>query len=252
MFPWISPPYIVAFLFGSTIGSFANVCIHRLPWKQSLAFPPSHCPFCQELLRPWHNIPLLSYLALRGRCAFCNIVIPVRYPMIECLCGLLYIMLYNAFGLSLHSVILALLVTALVIVSFIDLDHKIIPDAITLTGIPLGILTSLVISPVSVWESVLGVILGGGLFFFIAVISSGGMGGGDIKLMATLGAFIGWQSILITIFLASCLGSMVGLALILIKKKNRKDVVPFGPFIALGALITIFYEQNLLSWYLHI
>ena len=219
MFQGVTAGHIIAFVFGSIIGSFANVCIHRLPRRQSLVFPASHCPTCQEQLRPWHNIPLLSYFALRGRCAFCSTAISVRYPLVECLGGLLYVFLYQQFGFSVHSVVLILLATALLIISFIDLQHKIIPDVITLPGIVAGVVASLLITPVGVINSILGVALGGGLFVLVAVISRGGMGGGDIKLVAMIGAFLGWQAVLMTIFLGSFTGAVAVLTLMLLGKK---------------------------------
>jgi len=252
MFPGFTAGHIIAFVFGSMIGSFANVCIHRLSRRQSLVFPASHCPSCQEQLRPWHNIPLLSYLALRGRCAFCRTAISVRYPLVEGLGGLLYVFLYHQFGFSFHSIVFILLATTLLIVSFIDLQHKIIPDVITLPGIVAGIVASLLITPVGIVSSILGVVLGGGLFFLIAVISRGGMGGGDIKLVAMIGAFLGWQAVLITIFLGAFTGAVAGLILMLLGKKGRKDMVPFGPFLALGALLAMVWGQDMLLWYLRI
>jgi len=244
--------HIIAFVFGSIIGSFANVCIHRLPRQQSLVFPASHCPSCQQQLHPWHNIPLLSYLALRGRCAFCSTAISVRYPLVEGLGGLLYVFLYHQFGFSVHSIVFILLTTALLIVSFIDLQHKIIPDVITLPGIIAGVVASWLLTPVGVVSSIIGVVLGGGLFFLIAVISRGGMGGGDIKLIAMIGAFLGWQAVLMTIFLGAFTGAMAGLGLMLLGKKGRKDMVPFGPFLALGTLLAMVWGQDMLHWYLHI
>ncbi len=232
------------------MGSFANVCIHRLPQRQSLVFPRSHCPTCQEMLRPWHNVPLLSYLALRGRCAFCQSVISWRYPLVELLCGLLYVFLYQQFGFSVQGMIFALLATCLLIVSFIDLAHKIIPDVITLPGIVAGLFASLLLTPVSLGSAVLGVCLGGGLFFLVAVVSRGGMGGGDIKLIAMIGAFLGWQAVLVTIFLSSLSGAVAGLGLMVLKKKGRKDPLPFGPFLALGALLAMFWGPEIVLRYM--
>jgi leader peptidase (prepilin peptidase)/N-methyltransferase len=252
MLQGLTAGHVIAFVFGSLIGSFANVCIHRLPRQQSLVLPPSHCPFCQQQLRSWHNIPLLSYLVLRGRCAFCSTAISVRYPIVECLGGLLYVFLYHQVGFSVHSAVLIVLATALLIVSCIDLQHKIIPDSITLPGIIAGVVASLLLTPVGVVSSILGVVLGGGVFFLVAVISRGGMGGGDIKLIAMIGAFLGWQAVLITIFLGAFTGAVTGLALILLGKKGRKDMVPFGPFLALGALLAMVWEQDMLLWYLRV
>ena len=244
--------HMFAFVFGAIIGSFANVCIHRLPSRRSLAFPGSHCPHCQQAIRPWHNIPILSYLWLGGRCAYCKTTISWRYPLVELLCGLLYVFLYDRFGLSVSGVVFMLLATALLIASFIDLAHKIIPDVITLPGILAGLLASLLFTPIGIGPALLGVVLGGGLFFLVALLSRGGMGGGDIKLIAMIGAFLGWQAVLVTIFLGACFGALVGGSLMLLKKRGRKDPVPFGPFLALGALVAMVWGQELILWYVHL
>ena len=243
---------IIAFLLGAIIGSFANVCIYRLPWRQSLVFPGSHCPHCQKSIRPWHNIPLLSYLLLGGRCADCKATISWRYPLVELLCGLLYIFLYRQFGFSVLGVVLTLLATVLLIVTFIDLDHKIIPDMITLPGIVVGILASLLLTPVGIVNAIIGVCLGGGLFFLVAILSRGGMGGGDIKLIAMIGAFLGWKAVLLTIFLSALFGAVVGIGLMVFKKKGRKDPVPFGPFLARGALMAMAWGQDLIQMYIRL
>ena len=247
--------YGMAFIFGTLLGSFANVCIYRLPQRLSIVFPGSHCPACQEALRPWHNIPVLSYLMLRGQCAMCKTAISPRYPLIEISNGLLYVFLYHHYHVSVQGIVFALLATALLIVSCIDLVHTIIPDAITLPGIVVGLGTSLWLTPVGVRNAVLGVVLGGGLFLLMAVLSvvilqREGMGGGDIKLIAMLGAFLGWRAVLVTIFLAAVLGAGVGLALILLRRKGRREPLPFGPFLALGALLAMVWGDTIVTWYL--
>ena len=246
--------YAVVFILGTLFGSFANVCIYRLPQRLSIIFPGSHCPSCQEALRPWHNIPLLSYLLLGGQCARCKAAISLRYPLIELSNGLLYIFLYYQYHLSVQTLVFALLTTALLIVSCIDFAHTIIPDAITLPGIIVGLGTSLWLTPVGIRNAVLGVILGGGLFLLMAVLSvvilkREGMGGGDIKLIAMLGAFLGWQAVLVTIFLAAVLGASVGLALIFLRRKGRREPLPFGPFLALGALLAMVWGDTIFTWY---
>jgi leader peptidase (prepilin peptidase) / N-methyltransferase len=246
--------YAIVFILGTLFGSFANVYIHRLPQRLSIIFPGSHCPACQEALRPWHNIPLLSYLLLGGQCARCKTAISLRYPLIELSNGLLYIFLYHQYHLSVQTVVFALLTTALLIVSCIDLAHTIIPDAITLPGIVVGLGTSLWLTPVGLRNAILGVILGGGLFLLMAILSvvilkREGMGGGDIKLIAMLGAFLGWHAVLVTIFLAAVLGASVGLALILLRRKGRREPLPFGPFLALGALLAMVWGDSILTWY---
>ena len=253
----VSPfDYVAVFILGTLLGSFANVCIYRLPQRLSIIFPGSHCPFCQEALRPWQNIPLLSYLLLGGQCAKCKMAIALRYPLIELSNGLLYVFLYYQYHLSVQTVVFALLTTALLIVSCIDLAHTIIPDAITLPGIVVGLGTSLWLTPVGLRNALLGVVLGGGLFLLMAILSvvilqREGMGGGDIKLIAMLGAFLGWQAVLVTIFLAAVLGASVGLTLILVRRKGRREPLPFGPFLALGALLAIVWGDTILAWYLY-
>jgi leader peptidase (prepilin peptidase)/N-methyltransferase len=234
----------VAFILGCIIGSFANVCIHRLPWQHSLLLPPSHCPSCQQELRTYHNVPIVSYLLLRGRCAYCQTTISWRYPFVELLCGLLYIVLYARFGLSIPGVIFTLLATSLLIVSFIDLAYRIIPDIITLPGIIVGLLASTLATSVGFGSALLGATVGGGLFLLIAIMSRGGMGGGDIKLTAMIGAFLGWQGVFVTIFLAALSGAISGLFLIVVKKRGRKDALPFGPFLALGALLALLWGMK--------
>jgi leader peptidase (prepilin peptidase)/N-methyltransferase len=243
--------HLFAFLFGTIIGSFANVCIHRLPWRQSLVAPGSHCPFCQQPIRPWHNIPLLSYLWLNGRCAYCHVTISWRYPLVELLCGLLYAFLYHHFGFTTESMVFTFLATLLLIVSFIDLSHKIVPDVITLPGMLAGLFASSALTSIGLVNAIIGLCLGGGLFLLIALLRPGGMGGGDIKLIAMIGAFLGWQAVLVTILLGALFGALVGMSLIVLKKKGRKDPVPFGPFLAGGALIAMVWGQELLHWYLH-
>jgi leader peptidase (prepilin peptidase) / N-methyltransferase len=246
--------YVVVFVLGTLFGSFANVCIYRLPQHLSLVFPGSQCPCCQEALRPWQNIPLLSYVLLGGRCATCKTAISPRYPLVELGNGLLYVWLYYHYHFSVQAMVFALLATALLIVSCIDLAHTIIPDAITLPGIVVGLSTSLWLTPVGIGNAVLGAFMGGGLFLLIAVLSvvilqREGMGGGDIKLIAMIGAFLGWHAVLVTIFLGAVLGALVGTVLMLLRRQGRKEPVPFGPFLAIGALLTMVWGGTLLTWY---
>ncbi|GIX48684.1 MAG: type 4 prepilin-like proteins leader peptide-processing enzyme [Candidatus Tectimicrobiota bacterium] len=238
-----------AFVLGAVVGSFANVCIYRLPRRQSLIAPGSSCPFCLVRIPPWHNVPLLSFLLLGGRCAACQARISWRYPLVEGLCGLLYAGLFWQWAFSPQAAVAAALVTALLIVSFIDLDYQIVPDAITLPGIGAGLLASAWLTPVGLGNAFLGAGLGGGLLLLVALLSRGGMGGGDIKLLAMVGAFLGWRAVLVTVFLGALSGAVVGIALILLGKKKRKEPIPFGPFLSLGALVALFWGERLLAWY---
>ena len=243
---------IFIFIVGAAIGSFSNVCIYRLPKKLSIISPPSQCPNCGKSISPFDNIPIISFILLRGRCRYCQSPISWRYPIVELITGLIFLSLYLNFRISPQFFIYALLCTSLIIIAFIDLEHKIIPDVITLPGIIIGLTLSLTIPHITLINSIKGLLIGGGLFYAIAIISRGGMGGGDIKLIAMVGSFLGWKNVLLTIFLGSLFGSIVGIVLIILKKKNRKDMVPFGPFLSLGAIISIFFGRDLIYLWLTI
>jgi leader peptidase (prepilin peptidase)/N-methyltransferase len=241
---------LIVFVFGLIIGSFCNVVIYRLPQGKSIVRPASRCRSCDSFIRPWDNIPLLSYALLKGRCRFCKEPISLRYPAVESLSGVLYVLLYLKFGLTVTFAVYALLTSALVIVAFIDLDHKIIPNIITLPGMAVGLGLSLGVSPIRPPASLIGLISGGAIFYLIALISGGGMGGGDIKLIAMIGAFLGLQGVLFTIFVSALSGSVVGVMLMLLGRKGRKDRVPFGPFLAFGAILYMLVGNDLIQWYL--
>ena len=241
--------YVVAFVLGSVTASFANVCIHRLPLRQSVIYPASRCPSCRHPLRPWHNLPLASFIALRGRCAFCRARISWRYPLVESLGGLLYLIGYHQLGLSVPTFAFALLVTALLIVSFIDLAHLIIPDTVTLPGIGIGLAIGFLPSSIGFANAMAGACLGGGIFLLITLLYPAGMGGGDVKLIAMIGAFVGWQAVLVTIMLSAFCGALSGLTLILLGLRGRRDPVPFGPFLAVGGIAAMLWGEALLAWY---
>lgn len=236
------------FCFGLAVGSFANVCIHRLPLKESVVFPGSHCPACSAAVRPLDNIPLVSYIVLGGKCRDCATRISPIYPAIEAVTAALLLAGFFKFGLSFDFLVYAVVAPALVIITAIDIEHQIIPDVITLPGIVLGLAVG--IYTIGVTDSLLGFFLGGGLFYLLAVLSNGGMGGGDIKYIAAAGALLGWQKVLLVIFIGSLLGSIVGLFQIAVQKKSRKSLIPFGPFLAAGTLITFFYGNSLIRLYL--
>jgi leader peptidase (prepilin peptidase)/N-methyltransferase len=251
-------PYIIVFLFGSIVGSFLNVCIYRMPRNLSIIIPSSRCPSCDTPINPWDNIPIISYIFLGGRCRFCKARISFRYPLVEFLNALFYIAVLWRFGFGWHTFVYFIFCSALIVITFIDLDFQIIPDWITLSGIPIGLLTGSFLLPdpfmrhslLGYKASIIGFLAGGGLFYAVAVFSRGGMGGGDIKMMAMVGAVLGWKAVLITTFLGSLIGSIFGIFLMVLKGKGRKTKIPFGPFLALGSLITLFYGQELLSLYL--
>lgn len=248
---------IVSFLFGAVVGSFLNVCICRMPREESVVSPPSHCPLCNYQIRWFDNIPLLSYLLLRGKCRGCGAHISLQYPMVELLNGLLTLSLFVKFGISLTFSAMFLFCSALVVITFIDLEHQIIPDEISLSGIVVGFLFSLVLPGQNWLNSLLGILLGGGSLLLVAsgyqwLTGKEGMGGGDIKLLAMMGAFLGWKSVLFIVFASSLIGSVFGVTMMLIQKKDSKLAIPFGPYLAAAAVLYIFYGQELIHWYLNL
>ena len=236
------------FCFGLAVGSFANVCIHRLPRKESVVFPGSHCPACSAAVRPLDNIPVISYITLGGKCRDCATRISPIYPVIETVTAVLLLAGFFKFGPSFDFLVYAVVAPALVIITAIDIEHQIIPDVITLPGIALGLVVGTY--TIGYADSLLGFFAGGGLFYLLAVLSNGGMGGGDIKYIAAVGALLGWQKVLLVIFIGALLGSVVGVFQITVQKKSRKSLIPFGPFLATGTLVTLFYGNSLIRLYL--
>ena len=254
--------YIFAFIFGAVVGSFLNVCICRLPRDESIVFPPSHCPNCDFKIPFYDNIPIFSYLVLRGKCRSCKGPISIQYPLVELVNALLTLFLFMKFGPSLTFLALFIFCSALVVITFIDLEHQIIPDVISLPGIPLGFISSFFISDLYHegmllgWKSsLIGIAVGGGSLWLVAtgyelITRKEGMGGGDIKLLAMMGAFLGWPAIPFVIFVSSLIGSVIGITVMLIQKKDSKLAIPFGPFLALGAVLYIFFGSQVIHWYM--
>lgn len=244
-----------AFILGAVVGSFLNVCIYRIPAGQSVVSPPSSCPKCGNRIRWFQNIPILSYLFLRGRCGFCQVRIPLRYALVEASSGLLFVVVLFHFGLSSATPVFWLFVATLLVITFIDLDHQIIPDVISLPGIAIGFLCSFAIPWLSWYDSLFGVLLGGGLLLAIAwlyetLTKREGMGGGDIKLLGMIGAFLGWKAVFPIIFFASLGGTLIGVPLMVAKGRSSRFALPFGPFLAVAAVVYLFWGQDILNWYL--
>ena len=247
-------PLLIAGLFGALIGSFLNVCIYRLPRQESIAWPGSHCPKCSHPLAWYDNIPILSYFMLAGRCRHCTEPIPFRYPLVEVLNAAGYVALLWFFGASWITVAYGLFYSALLVVAGTDLSHKIIPNAVTFPGIIAGFVCASTVLPLGFLNSLLGALVGGGILWLLAwaspyLFGKEGMGGGDIKLLAMIGAFLGWKPALMTIMIGSLLGSLVGVALIAAQAIKREDYIPFGPFLVGGALVALFFGRSLLDWY---
>jgi leader peptidase (prepilin peptidase)/N-methyltransferase len=253
-------PYLIEmfiFLMGLCIGSFLNVCIYRLPESKSIVHPRSMCPNCDTLIPFYDNIPLFSYLWLKGQCRRCKVKISMRYPMVELLGGLVALGTYLRFGLTIETLIYYVFIAALLVVTFIDLDHRIIPDVITLPGIPICFAASFALPAITYKDALFGILIGGGSLFLVAWVytiltKKEGMGGGDIKLLAMMGAIVGWQGVLFTIFVASLVGTLAGFAVMLQSRKGMKLAVPFGPFLSIGSITYIFFGTELVTWYLNL
>ncbi|RJQ78573.1 MAG: prepilin peptidase [Desulfobacteraceae bacterium] len=245
------------FLLGMCVGSFLNVCIYRLPAGRSIIQPASACTGCHTPIRWYDNIPVLSYIFLRGRCRTCHSAISPRYPIVELLTGSFALAIWLRFGTHPPTAaVYFVFIAALLVITFIDIDHRIIPDVISLPAIPAGLALSFFLPPVSWLDSLLGIVVGGGSLFIVAwgyhlLTGKEGMGGGDIKLLAMIGAFIGWQGVLFTIMASSFTGTAVGLAVMLRARKDMKMAVPFGPFLAIGAILYLFFGPRWIEWYLH-
>jgi leader peptidase (prepilin peptidase)/N-methyltransferase len=238
-------------LFGLAIGSFLNVVIARLPEGRSVWRPRSACPGCGKAIAWYDNIPVLSFAVLRGRCRGCAMAIPWRYPIVEAATGATFGLAYLLLGQTPDFVVAAAFLAMLIAITAIDLSHQIIPDVITLPGIVAGVVANLVTGRVTWLESLLGIAVGGGIFFVIIIASRGGMGGGDMKLGAMFGAFLGWKLGLLAVLLGVLAGGVTALCLLLLGKKGRKEAIPFGPFLALGGAITLLWGERLLAWYLN-
>ncbi|CBE70074.1 Type 4 prepilin-like proteins leader peptide processing enzyme [Candidatus Methylomirabilis oxygeniifera] len=240
---------------GLVVGSFLNVCIWRIPRDESLVFPGSHCPQCNAPVKWSDNIPIISFLLLAGRCRRCKTPIPWRYPLVEGLTAGLYFTTVLHFGIATRTVFLLLFLSVLVVITFIDLDHGIIPHILSLPGIPIGLVASLLTFDPPPFEAATGALVGAGLVYLVAVYAEvafqqESMGGGDVNLLSMIGAFLGWRLMLVSFGVAVIAGACLSLALIASRVLSRKDRIPFGPFLALGAVVALFVGDEVIDWYL--
>jgi leader peptidase (prepilin peptidase)/N-methyltransferase len=248
------PLEILSFIVGMCIGSFLNVCIYRLPMAKSIIHPGSMCPSCENPIHFYDNIPIISYLWLRGKCRFCSTPISIRYPLVEAMSGLLCLGVFLKFGPTVQALIYFLFIATLLAITFIDIDHRIIPNVISLPGIPIFFLASLALPTLTYLDSLLGILVGGGTLYLVAFAYSilthkEGMGMGDIKLLAMIGALIGWKGVFFTIFVSSAVGTVSGMVVMLVSRQGMKMKIPFGPFLAIGAITYIFFGPQLLAFY---
>jgi len=245
---------IFVLIFGLCVGSFLNVVVARLPAGRSITSPGSACPGCGSAIAWYDNLPVVSYVLLHASCRTCRTKISWRYPVVELACSALFVVAYLQFGLSLRLVAALILLSGLIAITGIDLDYQIIPDVLSIPGIVAGLLWSFTPGGIGWKDSILGVVIGGGVFVVIIVASSlvlgqPGMGVGDVKLGAMLGAFLGWQLALLSILLSVLVGGLLAAVLLASGRKARKDPLPFGPFLALGGMISLFWGNSLLAWY---
>ncbi len=243
------------FLLGTIIGSFLNVCIYRIPKRESIIFPPSYCHHCNTSLRRQNLIPIFSFFFQRGKCSYCNAGISLHYPLVELLNGLLYLFLYNKFGLTLDFILLAMVFSTLIVISLIDIRYQIIPDILNITILITGLVYKILEPKINnlfldLVQSLLGLILSSLIFLLIIFISKGGMGGGDLKLMAALGFILGIRKAILTIFLSFVIGGIISLILLFLRIKDIKDPIPFGPFISTAFMITVFWGERIVNWYI--
>jgi len=260
---------IIVFIFGSIVGSFLNVCIHRMPKGESVVWPRSHCPRCQKRIPGYDNIPFISFLLLRGRCRFCREKISLRYPLVELLTAFLMTALFNRFGLTYEFFLYMVMLWSLIIATFVDIAHRIIPDEVSVGGMIIGFImvsvTGFSLSPLKftfspMAKSALGIIAGGGIIYLTGMLfdlvyfkllkrpaingETESMGGGDVKLLAMIGAFMGWPMAILTFFLAPFLGIVIGLINLATKKDHT---IPYGPFLSIAALVTLFWADKIIS-----
>jgi len=235
---------------GLVIGSFLNVCIYRLPRGQSLFMPPSHCPACLTRIKPQDLIPVLSWVRLHGHCRDCHASISPRYAFVELLTSGLFVWSFLLFGLTAMLFKSLILASFLIVIIFIDMDYQLILDKVLLCLAGAGLILNFWTAHVGLWEMFITGLSAGGLFLFIAVLTRGGMGGGDIKFAAAVGIWLGAKLTVAALFIAFILGGVGGIMVLALKLKSRKDYIPFGPFIALGAWISFLYGTEIIAWYL--
>ena len=245
----------MVFMMACCMGSFFNVVIHRLPAGESIVRPGSHCPRCSRPIAFYDNIPLLSYLILRGKCRTCQAPISFRYPMVEAATGLLALLLFRLYGLHFQFFIEFVLVSLLILITFIDLDTYTIPNVLSLSGIGAGLAFSFFSIRVTWWDALLGLALGGGFLYLIAIVyeylrHQEGLGMGDVKLLGMIGTFVGWPGVVFTVFAASVVGTMVGVTVMWRSRKGLGTMLPFGPFLSFGAVCYLFWGEAFFRWYL--
>lgn len=249
---------VLIFIFGAIIGSFLNVCIVRMPHEESVITPRSHCVKCKKMI-PWYdNIPFVSFIVLRGKCRFCGAKISFRYFLVELITACSFVVFYGYFGLNPILLPYLIMLSGLIVATFVDIEHRIIPDEISIGGSAAGLILSILIPQLHgtdsyLWggvSSLIGILVGGGSIYIMGLIGDfifkkESMGGGDVKLMGMIGAFLGWKAALLAFFIAPFFGAIFG---IIVKIRTKESLIPYGPFLALGAIIALFFSEPLITW----
>ncbi len=237
-------------MLGLVVGSFLNVCIDRLPAKKSLAYPPSHCDTCQHPLKIWDLIPVVSYLWLHGKCRYCGARIPQRILWVELSTGILFACLFWRYGLTLEFPLIAFYTCILFVLAVIDLRHKLILNIIVYPAAAIALIIGFFLPEFDIYKGLLGGAVGFTILLIPALVSRTGMGWGDVKMAGLIGLMTGYPRVFVGLLGGIMLGGVTAVTLIILKKKSRKDTIPFGPFLALGAFLALIYGQELLDWYL--
>lgn len=248
---------IVSFIMGVVFGSFYNVCIFRIPEKLSIINPPSHCYNCNSRLKPLDLVPILSWIMLKGRCRYCGEKISYRYALIEFLTGILFLLVFNKYGYNIQTIYYLIFISMLIIITFIDIDHYIIPDCLIIFGSIVAILANILGQGIGIKNSLSGALICGGSMLILTsliefIVKKEVMGGGDIKLFAMMGLFLGIRGGLLTMLLSIYVGAFYGIIVIVnsrLKKQEYNSMIPYGPFISIGALIVVLCGTNIISWY---
>ena len=254
---------VLFFFWGACIGSFLNVCIYRIPRDESVVKPRSHCPHCGKMIAWYHNLPLISYLALKGRCAYCSAKITSRYFWVELLTAVLFLLIWDKYGIDPRTPVYWLMISGLILGTFVDFEHMIIPDRVSIGGMYAGVALSLLFPVMHhtdsfIWSglwSVVGMVAGAGSLWSVGVIGKwalkkDAMGFGDVKLLGAIGAFLGWQAVIFTIVFSSLIGSVVGVGFIAAGKREWQSRIPYGPYLAVAAVVWILWGSGWWQMYI--
>lgn len=245
---------ILVFIIGTIMGSFFNVCIYRIPRGESISYPPSHCVGCNHKLAALDLVPIFSYIFLRGKCRYCGERISWQYPLVELLTGGLYVGLYMKFGMDMHLLFYGILVSILIIISVIDIYHSIIPPSLVIIGSVCAILFNLMGWGRPFLDGIYGALAGAGVIILMDLLAlvffkKQGMGGGDMKLMAMIGLFMGLKYVLLSMLFSIYIGGIIFIILMLMGKIQKTEYIPFGPFLSIGTLVSLFAGAQIIAWY---